>query len=115
MRVSKLHVVKVGWMTASIAVLAWALWRLNIGELNETREYEIGLANFIYMGALSFPLGPIVLFVFGRAIDTIAPSWLGDNSFAEVLVVWIACAVGGYIQWFIIVPSVYRELKKKLK
>ena len=115
MRASKLLVLKAGWIVAVIAVLGWALWKLKAGGLSETLEYEVGLANLILMGALSFPLGPAVLFALDRAVDVIYPSLVKGDSSAEVLLVWVACVVGGYVQWFIIVPAAYRKLRKKLQ
>jgi hypothetical protein len=115
MRIPTFFIVKVGWITAVTAVLAWTLWKLKIGGLSDTLEYEAGLANLILMGALSFPLGPAVLFMLDRAIDVIYPSLLEGNRSAEVILVWTACAVGGYIQWFILFPAAYRKLRKKLQ
>lgn len=115
MQASRLLVVKVGWIVAVAAVLIWALWKIGAGGLNETLEYEIGLANLIFMSALSFPLGPVVLFVLDRAADIIHPSLFEGRGATEIVFVWTACAVGGYIQWFIVVPRVYRKLRKKLR
>lgn len=114
MRASKLLVVKTGWVVAVAAVLVWALGKIRAGGLSETLEYEVGLAHLIFVGALSFPLGPAVLFVLYRAVKIIHPSLLEGGGTAEIVFVWTACVISGYIQWFILLPSAYKKLRQRL-
>src|SRR3546814_5046517 len=48
-----------------------------------------------------------------KSVDAVDPSLHGSgNAVEEVLLVWIACVVGGYVQWFVVLPCAYRRLTK---
>jgi nitrogen fixation-related uncharacterized protein len=116
MRISKTLVLKVAWIIIAAVVLVWALWKLKTGQLTDALKYEVGLAHLILMSALSFPLGPVVLFVLDRVINLAQPSLFADGgSRSEVILVWISCVAGGYVQWFIVVPTVYGKVRKRLQ
>src|SRR3546814_3957473 len=51
------------WLFAAVDALLWALWKLKAGAESSSIECEIGLAHLVLMSALSFPVGPAILFV----------------------------------------------------
>ena len=112
----KSTMVKMGWIVAAVVVLLWAFWRLKAGGRTSAIEHEIGFVHLILMSVLSFPAGPAVLFVLDGAVDVVYPSLhSGKSPVAEVVFVWFSCVVGGYVQWFVVLPSAYRKLRKKLR
>src|SRR3546814_10554679 len=63
MQISKFAIARMLWLFAAVAALLWALWKLKAGAESSSIEFEIGLAHLVMMSALSFPLGPAILFV----------------------------------------------------
>src|SRR3546814_13532766 len=63
MQISKFAIARMLWLFAAVAALLWALWKLKAGAESSSIEFEIGLAHLVLMSALSFPLGPAILFV----------------------------------------------------
>src|SRR3546814_6859730 len=63
MQISKFAIARMLWLFAAVAALLWALWQLKAGAESSSIEFEIGLAHLVLMSALSFPLGPAILFV----------------------------------------------------
>src|SRR3546814_15392161 len=46
-----------------------------------------------------------------KSVDAVDPSLHGSGNAVEaVLLVWIECVVGGYVQWFVVLPCAYRRL-----
>src|SRR3546814_4963764 len=62
MQISKFAIARMLWLFAAVAALLWALWKLKAGAESSSIEFEIGLAHLVLMSALSFPLGPAILF-----------------------------------------------------
>src|SRR3546814_4569467 len=63
MQISKFAIARMLWLFAAVAALLWALWKLKAGAESSSIEFEIGPAHLVLMSALSFPLGPAILFV----------------------------------------------------
>src|SRR3546814_13585124 len=63
MQISKFAIARMLWLFAAVAALLWALWKLKAGAESSSIEFEIGLAHLVLMSALSFRLGPAILFV----------------------------------------------------
>jgi hypothetical protein len=94
------------WFLLAILVLCIVLWFWAPGP---AREAE---ALLIYgMVALSWPLGLFGLFVIVVTLQ-IAPSLQSSQSVLwAVLLPWFVWLALGYVQWFILVPILWKKLQ----
>lgn len=93
---------KIAWHACMFAVLAW----LTVDYLDaesQQMQFELGLKYLIVLSLLSFPLGPLLLLGVTRGLDV---HLSGVN---EGLMLWAVCFTGGYIQWFVLLPRVFRK------
>ncbi len=75
-------------------------------------DSEVTVLFHLRMLIITFPIG----YVFYVLLTAIHVSDFGFISQQIWLVIfWLTFSLLGYVQWFIIVPSVYRKLKKKLQ
>ena len=100
---------------AVLTVLIWALWHLEVLKLSDNLRDEAVFGTLFFMLTLSFPTGPLLLFVMHQVIHLAYPGLFegtGSVVTAEALFTWITCFIGGYLQWFVLVPSIYARFKK---
>jgi hypothetical protein len=100
---------RLGWSTAAIAVLAWALLRFD-GSPNWDGEEVLVYA----MIALGFPSSLVAVSVLS-AVHAMLDSSAGiqiATSRAEMLLSWSVMAAIGYLQWFTLVPWLVGVLRR---
>lgn len=89
------------WMTiyvlALLVILIWNIYAYQISEVEQLR-FEIGLRHLLLMCALTFPIGPVFLFLTTQIMS------VKLTGFSEIAVVWAACVVGSLVQWVVIFP-----------
>jgi len=95
------------WLVVVGAILVWTLVA-HSGETSSTMQWEILLRHGLLMLALSTPSGvilclmlEIMMGLFGVSIDGIS----------EAVLVSIACGIAGYLQWFVLLPWLWRKWK----
>jgi hypothetical protein len=99
------------WLGASLTVLAFTLWAYSPGPQSDA------VAVFAWaMVALGFPASLLVsLAVAGvlALVDAVPQFPHGSVPFQLGLpLVWSAFCVAGYTQWFLLVPRVWRRMRK---
>jgi hypothetical protein len=105
MRLKMMNLLKVAWLIACVAVLAWTLIACG-PEANATLHGECLLLAGITMALLTLPSGILwwlLLSGAGYTLSLIGIEVGGIPAFAG-LVVWIGFVVVGYLQWFKLVP-----------
>src|SRR6476620_10062189 len=83
------------WLLACLAALVFAY--LHQGQSEATQGFGI------VMACLSFPLGAGGGIL---AIDSLGG--LYPSGFAGNVLFWVISVIGGYLQWFVIVPRVFK-------
>lgn len=97
------------WIAVAATILIWTLAAYN-GETSPVFRGEILIRHGLIMLALSMPSGFILLFILGMIMGWFGISITGivDAVFAS-----IACGVAGYVQWFVLMPWLWRRWKAK--
>lgn len=75
--------------------------------------YEVSLLFLILAAAATFPLGPLLLAVLSL-VWGLVPG-LRSPGLSELLLIWLPCAVGGMLQWYLVVPMLRRWLKQRAR
>lgn len=96
-----------------ITVLMWWI----SGHVSDPPELtlsgERGLLGMITLIALTFPLGVAWALALNLAAYLMEPTWLADQA-SDVwlaLLVWMGFFVVGYLQWFVLLPWLWRKWK----
>lgn len=107
---------RVAWVIGVSFLIAWFIFKSINDGVSRTALFEIELSAFICFGSISFPLGPMAAWVI-NAFATLFQVEVPDvhSSTISIFVAGITCLVGGYIQWFHIVPTLVSYFKKKRK
>ena len=101
MRLKKIQICKLVWVSCFTLVTFPFLGAVQ----NVTQTFEQGLFILVLLGLLSFPLGPLLLY-FVTTLQIIEY----QNSFVlELIVISVSCFIGGYAQWFIILPRIINK------
>jgi len=101
MRLKKVQICKLVWVSCFTLIIVPYLGSIQ----NVTQTYEQGLFILVLLGLLSFPLGPLLLY-FVTTLQIIEY----QNSFVlELIVISVSCFIGGYAQWFIILPRIINK------
>lgn len=106
-------VLKVGWVLCSVAVLAVTLTRYAPGP-----ESDIEIFLVYGMLCLAFPTSLIVAGLF--ALMSMLQEHLGvplldaiDSNYVGVCVMWLAFFAAGYLQWFVLLPWLWRKWRDR--
>lgn len=95
------------WFVLCIALLFQTLW-----EVSSDPQSEVGIL-FVYgMLFLTFPLGlayPAIMFFLSEYVR------IEMNPVIRYLFDWGFLVTLGYMQWFVLVPQLFRNLKQKNK
>lgn len=108
-----LKALKVVWILCSVAVLAVTLSRYAPGPAN-----DIGIFLVYGMLLLAFPISLLVAGLFSAMsllqeplgvplLDAIGSNYVGFS------VMWLAFLVAGYLQWFVLLPWLWRKWKTR--
>jgi hypothetical protein len=93
------------WLLACIALLVSAFKQQHIHDMPE--------AVIPLLVALSFPIGYFVVIVAGLAwAGASATLHLTYHPFRDLIPIWVPVVVLGYLQWFVLVPWLFRKLRK---
>ncbi|WP_367299684.1 hypothetical protein [Hafnia alvei] len=107
-----MFILKISWVSISIVVLSITLYFYD-----GTNNSDIEIFLSYSMLVLSFPSGLIVSAFLSGAIYLIALMVDGDLNGLEVnyfylVIEWGILFFVGYIQWFYVIPILYRKLQK---
>jgi len=95
--------IAVVWVTACVLMLVFAWVQQSIHDMPEA---------FIWlMIFLTFPVGYAVAMILG-IVASVLPQPATYHPFWDVVPMWIALTVAGYAQWFVLVPFVWRKVRK---
>lgn len=97
MDTTRIRILKIVWVTLALVILAWTLVDY-YGATIDQLKFEIGLRHLILISVICFPLGPVLLLVVVRVFGIKFPGVY------EIFEVWILSFVGGYYQWFKLLP-----------
>jgi hypothetical protein len=98
------------WTLCAFLVLLVTLVAYD-GTPNSDAEILLGYA----MLALSFPSGLIIAIAYGllgRVIYAVS-GHVFTTSYASIIVVWLIFSIAGYLQWFVLLPLLWRRLKAR--
>lgn len=97
------------WVAIFISELIWI--GANHQNISTTQNlFELGMAHFFICMMFSFPLG----WVFFVLAFSVAKIFLDPQGVAELVIIWMSAFIGGYIQWFYVVPKITSIVKQKL-
>lgn len=97
------------WLVAVASIFVWSMVSYN-AEVVPELKYEILLRHGILMLVLSLPSGWISSFLVGAIVGFIGFDVAG---MADALLVSLTCAVAGYLQWFRLLPWLWRKWKSR--
>lgn len=97
------------WVMLVGAIFAWTFAAYS-GEADAVFRGEILIRHGLLMIVLSMPSGLLLLFVLGSLAG-----WLGISTtgIADAVLASIACGVAGYLQWFVLLPRLWRKWKAR--
>ncbi|MGI8423404.1 MAG: hypothetical protein ACR2NO_04745 [Chloroflexota bacterium] len=101
-------VLKWTWITLAVAVLLLTLFFFD-GRANSDADTVLAYG----MLTLSFPIGLFIALIAG-GVGYVAHSAFGyvvPVSYWSIVIGWILFAVGGYWQWFVLAPTLWRKLR----
>ena len=91
------------WLSLCLGVLAFGIVQRDI--------HDMPIAFILFMHFLSIPVGLLVIPIVGLT-TSIAFSALGAsyNPILDLLPIWVAAVVFGYLQWFVAIPWIFRKI-----
>ena len=106
-RFSKLLLIIV-WLSVALLILATSLLDFH-DSTDELLAREIGFRHLVLMSIISLPIGPAVLFVVDKLVD------IRSSGMSEIIGIWVSCVIGGYIQWFHLMPKIFGYIRHRKK
>ena len=103
---------KSAWVLVAASVLVASLL-LYDGKPNSDAEILLGYA----MLALSFPLGVALtagLSFFARILFE-TTGYIFTTSYVSMFAAWLMLFIVGYLQWFVLLPRLWRKRKRRLR
>lgn len=104
-KVSKYHIRGI-WLIIAVMILATSLFDF-INSTDELLKREIGFRHLLLMSFISLPVGPALLFIVDKLIA------IRSSGLSEIFGVWISCIIGGYFQWFYLVPKIVGYVRRR--
>ena len=103
------HIFLLLWLLLVVSILAWTIVSYD-AQSDAQLKSEIVLRHGILMLGLTLPSGWILTALIGSLAHLVglAPIGLGDT-----LLVSLTCAVAGYLQWFVVVPWLWRKWRAR--
>lgn len=95
------------WFLLVGVILIWSIAAYT-SEVDAAFRGEILIRHGLLMIALSMPSGLLLMFIFG----TLA-GWLGIPTVGtgDAILASVACGIAGYLQWFVLLPWLWRKWK----
>ena len=110
MKTGLMTILKLTWIALAIGVLLVTLFFFD-GKLNSDADILLAYG----MLTLSFPIGLLIALIAG-GLGHLAYSAFGyvfTVSYASIVVTWLVFCIGGYWQWFVLVPFLWRKLRAR--
>lgn len=114
MKLTMMHLLKIVWLIACLAVLVWTFVACG-HEANTTLRGECSLLAAIIMAFLTLPVGLLwwlLVSAAGYVLSLVGIEIGGVSAIAD-LVVWLGFVFVGYLQWFKLVPWVVRRIRER--
>jgi len=99
------------WLSVGLVMLGIVLWGYTGGPIT-SREPTLALIGVLLI--LSFPSGFLGVLGAGFLSDVSSNTSihvLFDNAYLEALVMWAFITAMGWLQWFVILPLVFRRVR----
>lgn len=97
------------WIALVLSVLAWTL--ISYGSAPDAQlENEVLLRHGLLMLALTLPSGWLLSALFGLVFSLLGFDLVGVG---DAIAVSIACAIAGYLQWFVLLPWLWRKWRSR--
>lgn len=93
------------YVLSLLVILIWNIYAYQVSDVEQLR-FEIGLRHLLLMCALTFPIGPAVLFLVTQIMS------VKLTGVSDIGVVWLACVVGGLVQWVVIFPRLISKFRR---
>ncbi len=92
------------WFALVVLVLIWTI--VSHGSAPDQLKKEILLRHGIVMLAVSAPLGWLLSALLSAVFNLVGLELVGV---ADAFAMSLACAAAGYLQWFVLVPWLWRK------
>lgn len=103
------HIFLLLWGMLVLALFAWTV--MSYGAQSDAQlKGELLLRHGLLMLALSLPAGWLLTGFIGALLHLVG---LDLTGLADALLTSIACAVAGYVQWFVFVPWLWRKWRAR--
>ena len=107
-RLSTSFLTKIAWLIITLVILSTSVFDYH-DAANEQLEREIGFRHLVLMSLVSLPIGPVVLFFVDRLVE------IRSSGLYEIIAIWASCVIGGYIQWFYLLPKTMKRVRHRKK
>lgn len=97
------------WLVAVASIFVWTMVSYNAQAVPELK-YEILLRHGLLMLVLALPSGWIASALVGAIVGLVG---LDVAGMADALLVSLTCTVAGYLQWFVLLPWLWRKWKAR--
>lgn len=97
------------WLVAVASIFVWTMVSY-YAQVAPQLKYEILLRHGLLMLVLTLPSGWIVTALVGAIVSLVGLDLAG---MADALLVSLTCAVAGYLQWFVLLPWLWRKWKAR--
>lgn len=97
------------WLVAVASIFVWTMVSYNAQVVPELK-YEILLRHGLLMLVLTLPSGWMATALIGVIAGLVGLDLAG---MADALLVSLTCAVAGYVQWFVLLPWLWRKWKSR--
>jgi len=114
MKLTMMNLLKIFWLIACFAALAWTFVACGY-EGNATLRGECSLLAAIVMAFLTFPVGLLwwlLISAVGYVLSRVGIEIGGVSAIAD-LVVWFGFLIVGYFQWFKLVPWIVHRIRER--
>ena len=101
---SSRRLLQIFWFALVLVVLTWTM--VSHGSAPDQFKKEVLLRHGIVMLALSAPSGWVLSALLSAGLSLVGFELVGV---ADALAVSLACGVAGYLQWFVLVPWLWRR------
>ena len=98
---------------ALCGIVTWHAFDVVAAADSETMAFEAGLWVFLVLGILGFPVAMLASISCRMAVAALFPELVFDAQ-ADALLIGVASAFGGYIQWFVLIPWSVRMIRKRI-
>lgn len=99
------------WLVAVVSIFTWTLTSYHAQVIPQLKN-EILLRHALVMMLLTLPSGWGLTALVSAMVGVINLQLVGA---ADAFIVSLSCAIAGYLQWFVLLPWLWRKWKAKGK